>query len=159
MGEMCNNCRQKDVYYNDDQEVRLCVNCGECADIETADAKRRRLQQYPRTPWLRRFPKVEERIIFEEFKCAFCLDDTPTYVLTPCNHKALCDECMPKYIHRFKKCPICRVEIGEYFKDNTKKGGCIRKNKSRQRRRIRASRRMRGRTTKIHTLGAARHTL
>lgn len=58
----------------------------------------------------------------QQFLCAVCFVLQPNIVLMPCKHLKLCNECllklqaesiangMPKC-----KCPVCRVEVDDYF--------------------------------------------
>jgi len=53
--------------------------------------------------------------------CVICMDKPKTYLIAPCGHKCLCEDCaesLERQGHgdRNKTCPICRVPMQRMFK-------------------------------------------
>lgn len=43
--------------------------------------------------------------------CVICMTNTPTYVLRPCRHLALCSTCAPRVRRGRLPCPVCRARV------------------------------------------------
>jgi len=41
-------------------------------------------------------------------ECVICLDHAPSYLISPCGHKCICDVCSK---FALKQCPICRIPV------------------------------------------------
>jgi len=49
-------------------------------------------------------------------RCTVCVQVKINAVFLPCGHQSACFECYEKNKNRFRKCPICRVQITNVIK-------------------------------------------
>jgi hypothetical protein len=49
--------------------------------------------------------------------CVICLEKKQKYILIPCKHKSLCEDCKVKIEKSTNKCPICRSSVDYYLNE------------------------------------------
>lgn len=49
-------------------------------------------------------------------KCPICLDGIKNYIIVPCGHKCLCEECSKLIKNNNRDCPICNNKVENIYK-------------------------------------------
>lgn len=81
------------------------------------------IRKWKNTKPIREYPKYDviKNVIKEELqnlpfvKCAVCLSHIADFIVIPCNHICLCNNCKPK-VEQSNSCPICQTEANSIQK-------------------------------------------